>query len=96
MTEWEDELMCSEKIFIRASTHGKKSFWGYDGAVLHKSDERIRTFPFPTRRPVSLSSPWYDRQLTYSTDAAGVAEMLARAHSCQSVSPIGRSARGAG
>jgi hypothetical protein len=55
MTEWEDELVCSEKIFIRASTHGKKSFWGYDGAVLHKSDERIRTFPFPTRRPVSLS-----------------------------------------
>lgn len=53
MTEWEDEIRGSERIFIRASTHGKKSFWGYEGAVLDKTDERIRTFPFPTRRPVS-------------------------------------------
>lgn len=60
MTEWEDELVCSEKMFIRASTHGQKSFWGYEGAVLHKSDERIRTFPFPTRRPVSLSCLRYN------------------------------------
>lgn len=52
MTEWEEDLALSERIFIRASTHGKKSFWGYDGAVLHKADDRIRVFPFPTRRPV--------------------------------------------
>ena len=53
MTEWEEDIESSEKVFIRASTHGKRSFWGYDGAVLSKSDERIRVFPFPTRRPVS-------------------------------------------
>lgn len=53
LADWEDDLALSEKIFLRASTHGKRSFWGYDGAVLDKSDERIRVFPFPTRRPVS-------------------------------------------
>ncbi|WRT65711.1 uncharacterized protein IL334_002658 [Kwoniella shivajii] len=51
MIDWEEDLAASERIFIRASTHGKKSFWGYDGAVLHKTDDRIRVFPFPTRRP---------------------------------------------
>ncbi len=53
MIEWADDIRTSEKIFLRASTHGKRSFWGYRGAVLDKGDERIRVFPFPTRRPVS-------------------------------------------
>ncbi|BEI85297.1 hypothetical protein CcaverHIS002_0506980 [Cutaneotrichosporon cavernicola] len=51
LSEWEEDLEMCERIFIRASTHGKKSFWGYDGAVLGKADPRIRSFPFPTRRP---------------------------------------------
>ncbi|WWC87891.1 uncharacterized protein L201_002789 [Kwoniella dendrophila CBS 6074] len=51
MIDWEEDLAASERIFIRASTHGKKSFYGYEGAVLHKNDDRFRTFPFPTRRP---------------------------------------------
>lgn len=55
LKEWEEDLQLSERIFLRASTHGRRSFWGYDGAVLDKGDTRIRTFPFPTRRPVSLS-----------------------------------------
>jgi hypothetical protein len=54
LAEWAEDVGASERIFIRASTHGKKSFWGYEGAVLHKNDERVRVFPFPTRRPVSL------------------------------------------
>lgn len=54
LADWEEDLGLSEKIFLRASTHGKRSFWGYDGAILDKTDERIRVFPFPTRRPVSL------------------------------------------
>ena len=57
MTDWEEDVALSERIFIRASTHGKKSFWGYDGAGLHKTDDRIRVFPFPTRRPVYLLDP---------------------------------------
>ena len=57
MVDWADDLAISERIFLRASTHGKKSFWGYDGAVLSKDDERLRVFPFPTRRPVSENDP---------------------------------------
>ena len=53
MLEWEEDVGASDTIFVRASTHGKKSFWGYDGAILDGKDDRIRTFPFPTRRPVS-------------------------------------------
>lgn len=53
LSDWSEDIEMSERIFIRASTHGKKSFWGYEGAVLDKTDDRIRTFPFPTRRPVS-------------------------------------------
>jgi len=45
----------SETIFLRASTHGKRSFVGYEGAVIDKREERLRVFPFPTRRPVSTS-----------------------------------------
>lgn len=61
MTDWEDDLAMSEKIFLRASTHGKRSFVGYEGAVIDKRDERLRVFPFPTRRPVSLfGSQSYD------------------------------------
>lgn len=62
LSEWEEDLNLSERIFIRASTHGKKSFWGYDGAVLDKSDDRIRSFPFPTRRPTQqeLLRCWHE------------------------------------
>ncbi|ORY22499.1 hypothetical protein BCR39DRAFT_595761 [Naematelia encephala] len=62
LAEWADDLALSERIFLRASTHGKKSFWGYDGAVLEKTDERIRTFPFPTRRPTvqELLRCWHE------------------------------------
>jgi hypothetical protein len=53
MKDWEEDLAMSETIFLRASTHGKRSFVGYEGAVIDKRDERLRVFPFPTRRPVS-------------------------------------------
>jgi hypothetical protein len=59
MIEWADEVRTSEKIFLRASTAGKRSFWGYEGAVLEKGDERVVTFPFPTRRPVSPNGAEY-------------------------------------
>ena len=56
MTEWADEIRSSERLLMRASTAGKRSFWGYEGAVLEKGDERVKTFPFPTRRPVSRAT----------------------------------------
>jgi hypothetical protein len=62
LSEWEEDLNASERIFIRASTHGKKSFWGYQGAILDKADDRIRSFPFPTRRPTQqeLLRCWHE------------------------------------
>lgn len=51
MIEWADEIQTSERIFLRSSSSGKKGFWGYPGAVLEKGDSRLKTFPFPTRRP---------------------------------------------
>lgn len=62
LTEWEEDIALCERVFLRASTHGKKSFWGYDGAVLDKGDERIRSFPFPTRRPTQqeLLRCWHE------------------------------------
>ncbi|CAD6570534.1 MAG: hypothetical protein TREMPRED_005887 [Tremellales sp. Tagirdzhanova-0007] len=62
MIEWEEDIALSERVFIRASTHGKKSFWGYEGAVIQKGDDRIRVFPFPTRRPTlqELLRCWHE------------------------------------
>ncbi|KAI5451984.1 hypothetical protein NCC49_001283 [Naganishia albida] len=62
MIEWQDEIRSSEKIFLRASTAGKRSFWGYPGAVLEKGDERVGVFPFPTRRPTlsELIRCWHE------------------------------------
>lgn len=63
MIDWEEDIALSERVFVRASTHGKKSFWGYEGAILDKADSRIRVFPFPTRRPVSCLTARGDMSL---------------------------------
>jgi hypothetical protein len=60
LIDWEEDIRESECIFIRASTHGKKSFWGYEGAPIQKGDDRVRVFPFPTRRPVRGWHDWTD------------------------------------
>ncbi|KAI0705150.1 hypothetical protein BC835DRAFT_1499259 [Cytidiella melzeri] len=51
LTDWAEELHACERVFIRASVSNRKIFMGYEGAVLKKDDERLRSFPFPTRRP---------------------------------------------
>ncbi|EKM50433.1 uncharacterized protein PHACADRAFT_263724 [Phanerochaete carnosa HHB-10118-sp] len=51
LTDWADELYDCERIFIRASVSNRRIFLDYEGAVLEKGDDRLRTFPFPTRRP---------------------------------------------
>ncbi|KAF8661295.1 hypothetical protein AX16_001394 [Volvariella volvacea WC 439] len=51
LAEWEDDLNICERIWIRASGSNRNIFMDYDGAILNKTDERLRTFPFPTRRP---------------------------------------------
>ena len=54
LEEWTDELAGCERIWIRASVSNRKIFFDFDEAPFAKGDERLRTFPFPTRRPVSL------------------------------------------
>ncbi|KAF8573751.1 hypothetical protein K439DRAFT_1624824 [Ramaria rubella] len=51
MTDWIDDVSASEIIWIRASVSNKRIFYDYEEAVIKKGDERLRTFPFPTRRP---------------------------------------------
>ncbi|KAG6850771.1 hypothetical protein H0H93_008809 [Arthromyces matolae] len=51
LTEWSEDIDSCERIWIRASGSNRKIFMGYDGALITKGDERLRTFPFPTRRP---------------------------------------------
>ncbi|TFK25601.1 cytoplasmic protein [Coprinopsis marcescibilis] len=51
LSEWSEEIIDCERIWIRASTSNRRIFFDYDEAVFQKGDERLRTFPFPTRRP---------------------------------------------
>ncbi|KAJ7623475.1 hypothetical protein FB45DRAFT_991897 [Roridomyces roridus] len=49
--DWAEEIDACERIWIRASGANRKIFIDYDGCVIAKGDGRLRTFPFPTRRP---------------------------------------------
>ncbi|KAF7973653.1 hypothetical protein HWV62_14740 [Athelia sp. TMB] len=52
LSDWAEDLEGCERIFIRASGANRRIFLGdYEGSVLTKKDERLRGFPFPTRRP---------------------------------------------
>ncbi|TDL23692.1 hypothetical protein BD410DRAFT_768276 [Rickenella mellea] len=51
LEEWAEDIASSERIWLRASVPNRKIFLDYEGAVISKGDKRLRTFPFPTRRP---------------------------------------------
>lgn len=51
LTSWKDDIDSSELVFLRSSKTSQRTFYDYDEAVLHRRDPRIRSFPFPTRRP---------------------------------------------
>lgn len=51
LEEWSEDIAGCERIWIRASISNRKIFYEYDAAPFSKNDERLRTFPFPTRRP---------------------------------------------
>ncbi|KAJ3528736.1 hypothetical protein NM688_g7956 [Phlebia brevispora] len=51
ITEWAEDIEGSERIFIRASVANRRIFLDYEGAIIQKGDDRLRTFPFQTRRP---------------------------------------------
>ena len=52
ITDWAEEIDECERICIRASVSNRRIFLDYEGAIIQKGDDRLRTFPFPTRRPV--------------------------------------------
>ena len=56
LEEWVEYIAGCERIWIRASISNRKIFYDYDAAPFSQNDERLRTFPFPTRRPVSFSN----------------------------------------
>ncbi|KAJ7743108.1 hypothetical protein B0H16DRAFT_1423054 [Mycena metata] len=51
IADWAEEINGCERIWIRASGTNRKIFIDYEGCVIEKGDGRLRTFPFPTRRP---------------------------------------------
>ncbi|KAF9462948.1 hypothetical protein BDZ94DRAFT_1260234 [Collybia nuda] len=51
MSEWAEDVSTCDRIWIRASSSNRKIFFDYGAAIISKGDERLRTFPFPTRRP---------------------------------------------
>jgi hypothetical protein len=59
LSKWSDEIDASEIIWYRAGANSRKILWDYDGAILRKRDTRVRSLPFPTKRPVSLISCAY-------------------------------------
>ncbi|KAF2164593.1 hypothetical protein M409DRAFT_67732 [Zasmidium cellare ATCC 36951] len=52
LTEWKDWIDSAELLFIRAtgSTNRRTLFGPYEGQVLNHKDDRLRGFPFNTRR----------------------------------------------
>ena len=51
LTSWKEYIETSELIFLRAGKTSQRIFYDYKEAVLTTKDLRMRTFPFPTRRP---------------------------------------------
>ncbi|KAF7294481.1 bVLRF1 domain-containing protein [Mycena kentingensis (nom. inval.)] len=57
LQDWADDLDGCERIWIRATGSNRKIFIDYDDCVIQKTDGRLRTFPFQTRRPTQ-SEVW--------------------------------------
>lgn len=51
LRDWADDIQDCERIWLRASVSNKRIFLDYENCVIDKGDDRLRTFPFPTRRP---------------------------------------------
>ena len=52
LNDWRELVDASELVFIRSSRSNMRIFTDYENSTLVKGDSRIRSFPFPTRRPV--------------------------------------------
>ncbi|XP_068218905.1 tRNA endonuclease ANKZF1-like [Palaemon carinicauda] len=51
MESWKPQLAQCKLIFYLAKSHNKSTLFGGKNAVLNSNDSRLRTIPFPTKRP---------------------------------------------
>lgn len=51
LKNWQDDIAQCSCIFIRAPSYNKSLFFGGKNPPMKRDDDRIRTIPFPTRRP---------------------------------------------
>ncbi|XP_078704019.1 tRNA endonuclease ANKZF1-like [Branchiostoma floridae x Branchiostoma belcheri] len=51
LVSWSDHLKSSHKIFVRAPSYNKATFFGGKDAPLDRNDSKVVTVPFATRRP---------------------------------------------
>ncbi|CAH1237947.1 ANKZF1 [Branchiostoma lanceolatum] len=51
LVSWSDHLKSSHKIFVRAPSYNKATFFGGKDAPLDRTDSKVVTVPFATRRP---------------------------------------------
>ncbi|KAF8323503.1 uncharacterized protein EI90DRAFT_3076857 [Cantharellus anzutake] len=51
LQDWADNIDLCDRIFIRASVSNRRIFLEGENSPIQKGDDRLRTFPFPTRRP---------------------------------------------
>lgn len=61
LNSWKQDLSECSSIFIRANgSNNRGTLIGYDGAVLNNGDDRIKSFPFTTKRPTTseLKRSW--------------------------------------
>ncbi|TPX47436.1 hypothetical protein SeMB42_g03324 [Synchytrium endobioticum] len=63
MVSWKDQIQKSSLIFLRASQSSRKAFLA-DSAVLKSNDDRIRGYPFTTRRATYTELQRAYRELT--------------------------------
>lgn len=51
LSQWREHIADSEFIFVHAPSNNRKVVFGYEEAVLDRANPRVKTIPFPTRRP---------------------------------------------
>src|ERR1700753_2371438 len=76
LREWSEEIDQCERVWIRASVSNRRIFFDFEDSSLTKGDERLRTFPFPTRRPVSPSDCYRKSQGSFISCIQTQSELL--------------------
>ncbi|KAL3146340.1 hypothetical protein ABBQ32_003031 [Trebouxia sp. C0010 RCD-2024] len=51
LSDWKQLLSRADRIFVQASVSNARPIFGGEGAALARSDPRVRSIPFNTRRP---------------------------------------------